>query len=132
MTYGFDISDIIPQTTGATNYFQYLSFESVAGPSSLKGIRTSRVVPSYQYNSKNHPLNPTRGRSLYISTEFAGSILGGNVNTIRPSVDFQYYHLAPRYLGGHHNVFAMHTLTSFITGYGGKGGSAILARVHRR
>ena len=120
MTYGFDISDIVPQTAGATNYFQYLSFESVAGPSSLKGIRTSRVVPSYQYNSKNHPLNPTRGRSLYISTEFAGSILGGNVNTIRPSIDFQYFHQAPRYLGGHRNVLAMHTLTSFISGYGGK------------
>ena len=54
-------------------------------------------MPSYQYNSKNNPLNPTRGQSIYISTEFAGSILGGNVNTIRPSVDFQYYHPAPRY-----------------------------------
>ena len=118
-TYGFDDSNIIPQTEGATNYFQYLSFETVSGPSSLHGIRTSKIVPAYQYNSKNHPVSPTRGKSLYISTEFAGSILGGNVNTIRPSIDFQYYHPAPRRLG-RRNVLAMHLLTSFISGYGGK------------
>jgi outer membrane protein insertion porin family len=62
-------------------------------------------------------LNPTRGKSIYISTEFAGSILGGNVNTIRPSVDVQYYHPAPHF---RRNTLALHVLTSFVSGYGGK------------
>ena len=117
LTYGYDVSNIVPETTGANNYFQYLTFETVSGPSSLQGIRTSKIVPSYQYNSKNSPLNPTRGKSIYISTEFAGSILGGNVNTIRPSVDVQYYHPAPHF---RRNTLALHVLTSFVSGYGGK------------
>ncbi len=119
ITYGYDDSTIKPETTGAMNYFQYLSFETVSGPSSLTGIKTSKIVPSYQYNSKNSSLAPTRGKSIYISTEFAGSVLGGNVNTIRPSIDIQYFHPAPHLLG-RHNVLAAHLLGSIITGYGGK------------
>jgi outer membrane protein insertion porin family len=121
LTYGYDVSNIIPETTGATNYFQYLSFSTVSGPNALNGIRTSKITPSYQYNSKNHPLNPTAGKSIFISTEFAGSVLGGNVNTIRPSIDLQYYHHAPNFwLLNRKHTLAMHLLTSIIAGYGGK------------
>ncbi len=117
LTYGYDISTVIPETTGATNYFQYLTFDAVSGPNQLSGIKTSKVVPSYQYNSKNSSLSPTRGKSIFLSTEFAGSILGGNVNTIRPSIDLQYYHPGPYF---HRNTLAFHFLTSMVVGYGGK------------
>ena len=117
LTYGYDDSSIITESTGAATYFTYINFEGIAGPNSLSGIRTSKIIPSYSYNSKNHPLNPTQGRSLFISTEFAASFLGGNVNTIKPTIDFQYYHRSPRW---NKNVFAYHILSSFLTGYGGR------------
>jgi outer membrane protein insertion porin family len=117
VTYGFDISNVVTTTDAAKAYFQYINFSGVAGPNSLSGIRTSHVVPSYTYNTVNHPISPTAGRSLFISTDFAGSILGGNINTIRPSIDVKYFKQAPWHKS---HVLAFHALGSLITGYGGK------------
>ena len=65
------------QTTAATNYFQYINFSGVAGPNALNGIKTSHITPALQYNTVNHPINPTGGRSLFISVDFAGSVWAG-------------------------------------------------------
>ena len=98
-------------------YFQYINFSGVAGPNSLSGIHTSHIVPSYTYNTVNHPITPTAGRSLFVSLDFAGSILGGNINTIRPSIDVKYFKQAPWHKS---HILAFHALGSLITGYGGK------------
>ncbi len=119
LTYGFDNSSIQTQTTGAQNYFQYLNFSGVSGPNSLNGIKTSHVTLSYSYNTVNHPITPNAGHSLFISTDFAGSFLGGNVNTVRPAIDAKYFHLAPwARTAGH--VLAFHLMTSILSGYGGR------------
>ena len=117
ITYGFDISNVVTETNAAANYFQYINFSGVAGPNSLNGIRTSHIVPSYTYNTVNHPLDPTGGKSIFLSVDFAGSFLGGNVNTVRPAIDFKYFHTAPWHKS---HVLAFHAMTSLITGYGGK------------
>ena len=117
ITYGFDISNIKTLTTAADNYFQYINFSGVAGPNSLTGVRTSHITPSYSYNTVNHPITPTGGRSLFISFDYAGSILGGNVNTIRPTIDAKYFHPAPWHRS---HVLALHLMGTSITGYGGK------------
>jgi len=117
LTYQFDVSNIITQTTASSNYFQYINFSGVAGPNSLNGIHTSHVTPSYTYNTVNQPLNPTAGRSLYISTDFAGSVLGGNVNTVGPAIDAKYFKQAPWHKS---HVLAFHLTASMIAGYGGK------------
>jgi outer membrane protein insertion porin family len=117
LTYGYDISNVVTQTTAATNYFQYINFSGVAGPNSLSGIHTSHVVPSYTYNTVNHPINPTAGRSIFASVDFAGSVLGGNVNTVRPALDLKYFHPVPWHKG---HILAFHALSSWVTGYGGK------------
>jgi len=117
ITYGFDITSTITETAAAQAYFTYINFNGVAGPNSLTGVRTSSITPSYTYNTVNHPINPTGGRSLYISTGFAGSILGGNVNTISPAIDGKYFHVNPLHRT---HVLAFHLLASMITGYGGK------------
>ncbi|HLK69714.1 MAG TPA: outer membrane protein assembly factor BamA [Bryobacteraceae bacterium] len=117
VTLGYDISNVITQTTAATNYFQYINFSGVAGPNSLDGIRTVHVVPSYSYNTVNHPIDPTGGRSLFISTDIAGSVLGGNVNTISPTIDAKYFKPAPWHKT---HILAFHAMTSIITGYNGK------------
>lgn len=118
LTYGYDTSDVIPDqnSTAAKQYFDYINFQGIGGPNQLEGIRTSRIVPSYSYNTVNHPINPTGGRSLFISTEFAGSFMGGNVNLIRPVVDAKYFKQVNK--RGH--VLAFHGMTSLMTGYGGK------------
>jgi outer membrane protein insertion porin family len=117
LTYGFDVSDVVTTTAAAQSYFQYINFSGVAGPNSLNGIHTSHVVPSYSYNTVNHPISPTGGRSLFLSADFAGSVLGGNVNTIHPSIDMKYFKPAPWHKN---HILAFHFLGSMITGYGGK------------
>jgi outer membrane protein insertion porin family len=116
ITYGFDITNTKTLTTAASNYFQYINFSGVAGPNSLEGVRTSHVTPSYTYNTVNHPISPTAGRSLFISTDFAGSVLGGNVNTVRLTVDTKYFKQAPWHKS---HILAFHLMGSSITGYGG-------------
>lgn len=117
ITYGYDISNITVLTSAAKAYFEYINFQQgLGGPNSLSGIRTSKVVPSFSYNTVDHPITPSRGKSLFLSTEFAGSFLGGNVNMIRPSFSTTYFRkgLKP----GH--VIGMRGTGSFLTGYGGK------------
>jgi outer membrane protein insertion porin family len=48
---------------------------------------------------------------------FAGSFLGGNVNTISPTVDAKYFHAAP---WNRSHILAFHMMSSLVTGYGGK------------
>lgn len=119
ITYGFDNSNIVvpSDSTATKSYFDYINFQGLGGPNSLSGIKTSRIVPSYSYNTVNHPITPTGGRSIYISTEFAGSFLGGNVNTIRPVIDAKYFRPAP-WKKSH--ILAFHFMGSLLTGYGGK------------
>jgi outer membrane protein insertion porin family len=117
ITYGFDRSNVITRTDAATSYFQYINFSGVAGPNALNGIHTSHITPSYTYNTVNHPISPTGGRSVFFSVDFAGSVLGGNVNTIRPSLDLKYFKPAPWHKS---HILAFHVLGSMITGYGGR------------
>jgi outer membrane protein insertion porin family len=116
LTYGYDISSVETLTTAADNYFQYINFSGVSGPNQLTGIRTSHITPSYSYNTVNHPINPTGGKSLFISTDFAGSVLGGNVYTIGPALDAKYFHTAPHFKS---HVLAFHLMSSWVVGYGG-------------
>ncbi len=54
-------------------------------------IITSRIVPSIYYNTKNAYLDPTRGQSLFLGFSLAGGILGGDVNTFAPSLEYQFF-----------------------------------------
>jgi outer membrane protein insertion porin family len=116
LTYGFDISNITTLTPASSQYFNFIDFQGVGGPNQLSGIRTSKIIPSYTYNSVNHPITPTGGKSLFISTAFAGSVMGGNVNTLEPTIDAKYFRAG--FKKGH--VIGMHFLGRFLTGYGGK------------
>jgi len=117
LSLGYDISSIRTLSSGASNYFTQLSFEGVAGPNSLSGIRTLKIIPSYNYNSRNSFLNPTAGKSIFASIEVAGSLLHANVNIIKPTFDMQYYHKSPKWA---RNTIAIHVMGSTEIGYGGK------------
>lgn len=114
LTYGWDTQNLTPLTPAATNYFTYLNYQGVTGPNSLAGIRTSKIIPSYSYNTVNHPITPTAGKRINFSIGVAG--LGGNVNTITPTLDAAYFRKGFR----KGDVIGMHVLGKFITGYNGK------------
>jgi outer membrane protein insertion porin family len=117
LTYGYDISTTKTETAAAQAYFTYISFNGVSGPNQLSGVHTSTITPSFQYNTVNHPINPTGGRSLFLSLGFAGSVLGGNVNTFSPALDSKYFHTVPWHRS---HILAFHLMSNLITGYGGK------------
>jgi outer membrane protein insertion porin family len=114
LSYGYDTSNITTLSEASKTYFQYLNFQD--GPSTLQGIRTSKVVPSFSYNTVDHPITPTRGKSLFISTTFAGSAIGGNVNMIEPTIDAKYFRSG--FHKGH--VIGAHVLGRFVSGFGGR------------
>ena len=116
LTYSADRSSVKPLTTAATTYFTYSDFQNLNGPNQLSGIVTSKIIPSYTYNTIDHPITPTRGQSLFASFGFAGGPLGGNVQTFEPSISYtRFFHgLKP----GHTVGFRL--LGRMIAGWGGR------------
>jgi outer membrane protein insertion porin family len=117
LSYGFTIQNIRTLTQAADIYFDYLNFLNFNGPNSLNGIISSTITPSLTYNTVNNPINPTGGKSFSFSTQFSGSVLGGNVNQVEPVFDTRYFHKSP--LSPKH-VIGMHFMAKYVTGYGGK------------
>ena len=115
MTYGFDRSHVTPLTTAATTYFNYSSFQNFSGPNSLSGIITSKITPSYTYNTIDHPITPTHGQSLFLGLGFSGGPLGGNVKELEPTVTYtRWFHgLKPG------QTFGFRILGRMLAGYGG-------------
>src|SRR5271165_1054753 len=114
LTYGYDIQNISTLTDAASQYFSYLDFQGVSGPNALSGIRTSKLTPSFTYNTIDHPITPSHGKEFFFSMAAAG--LGGNVNTLEPTLEAKYFRSG--FKKGH--VIGMRFLGQFITGYGGK------------
>jgi outer membrane protein insertion porin family len=116
VTYGFTDTSITGLSTASTALFNVLQFQQLEGPSSLSGIHESKVTPTLSYNTVNNPVNPTSGKSLFLSSSFEGSILGGNVNTVSEIFEGKYFR--PNY--HRRNVIAIRLLAAFETGYSGK------------
>lgn len=116
MTYSYSVSSIRTLTDAASTYFQFINFQGLNGPNQLSGIRSSALSPSYTYNTVDHPITPSRGKSIFASVQFAGSFLGGNVNEIAPTAEFKYFRAG--FKKGH--VIGTRTLGRMITGYAGK------------
>ncbi len=114
LTYGYDTSSITTFSSASRQFFEFLNFRGVSGPTALEGIVTSKVIPSYTYNTIDHPLNPTNGRSIFAGVEMSG--LGGNVRMYRPTVSFTMF----RPVQKKRNVVGFRLLGSFMSGYAGK------------
>ena len=116
LTYGIDRQNVRTGNTATNDQFQFSNFMNFDGPNQLSGIITSRVVPSYQYNTIDHPITPSRGKSIFASVSVAGGFLGGNVNTIEPTLSFTYFRQGLK--RGH--VIGTRLLGRMIAGYGGR------------
>jgi outer membrane protein insertion porin family len=113
LSYGYDISNIKTFSEASQLLFQDLNFNGLGGPNSLDGIKTSKIIPSYNYSTVNNPMTPTRGTGISATLELAG--LAGNVRMWRPTIDYRWFHPA-----GGNRVWGMHLLGSTMSGYGGR------------
>ena len=113
ITYSLDRSSITAVSNASKLLFTNLSFSGLAGPNSLNGIVTSKVIPSYTKNTLDSPYAPHHGSSIFLGGEISG--LGGTVRTVRPIV--QYKHFIPVQKG--RNAIGFNVQASFLTGFGG-------------
>ena len=120
LTYTYSISSLQAFSDASNNFFQALSFSGIAGPNALTGITQSQIMPTYLYNTTNHPYEPTAGKYIYASLGFSGSFLGGNVNSIRPTIEMKYFRPAARKKSDKPHVIATRLMASTVTGFGGK------------
>ena len=116
LTYGLTHTSIESLSAASTALFSVLQFQSIAGPSSLSGILSSRITPSLTYNTVDNPMNPTHGKSLFTSFAFEGGPLGGNVNSVTQIVEAKYFR--PNY--HRRNVIAVRLMGAITTGFNGK------------
>jgi outer membrane protein insertion porin family len=113
ITYSFDRSSLVALSGASQLLFQNLNFQGIAGPNSLNGIITSKILPNFSFSTLDAAYAPHSGRSVYLGGEFAG--LGGTVKTIRPIVQYkQFFPVQKR-----RNAIGFNLQSSFLTGYGG-------------
>ena len=114
LSYSYSLSSMKTFSAASEAIFGGLFFRGFDTPNSLEGIRTSKITPTYTYNTVDNQWAPTRGRHLFVGTEFAGSILGGNVKSFRPIIEFkQFLPIQKR------NVLGIRVQASWVTGFGG-------------
>ena len=89
LTYSLDRSSLLALSTASKNLFEFLAFRGISGPNALSGILTSKIFPSFSFNTIDSPISPHSGRQLTLGAEFAG--LGGTVRSIRPIANYQQW-----------------------------------------
>jgi outer membrane protein insertion porin family len=115
VTYGWSTTNITAFSQSAQLLFEFTQFRSLAGPSALNGIQSSKITPTISYSTVNNPQNPTSGKSFYYGLGWEGGPLGGNTNTFTNTFNMTYFH--PHHK--HRNVIGIRVMTSMITGYSG-------------
>jgi outer membrane protein insertion porin family len=116
LSYSLSVSSITTFNTASQAFFQALNFSGLKGPNSLSGIVSSQVTPTYQFNTVDNPYNPHTGKYISAGVQFSGSVLGGNVNTIRPVFEFKYFHP----INNRRDTVGFHVLASTVSGFGGR------------
>ncbi len=120
LTYSYSKSSVQTFSPASDAFFRALSFRGLQGPNTLSGITSSQLMPTYVYNTVNDAWNPSSGKYLYAALAFSGSVLGGNVNTIRPVFEAKYFHPVAKRRAEKPHVLGFRLLASSVTGFGGR------------
>jgi outer membrane protein insertion porin family len=120
LTYSFSRSSLQAFSSASEAYFQAINFSGLTGPNALTGIISSTIMPTYLYSTINSTWTPTRGKYLYASIGFSGSAIGGNINTVTPTIEAKYFHPVRNVRSDHPTAIGMRFLASSIIGYGGR------------
>src|ERR1700690_766143 len=115
LTYGWSTTNIKPFSQSATLLFEQTKFTTLAGPSALNGLRSSKITPTVSYNTVDSPVNPTHGKSIYYGFSLEGGPLQGNIDTIGNTFSMSYFR--PHYR--RRNTIAMKFQAAMITGFNG-------------
>jgi outer membrane protein insertion porin family len=78
---------------------------------------TSSFTPGYRFDSRNDPFDPNQGFRFFSTAQFAGTVLGGTVNFIKPLIGGSGY-LGLRF--PRHTYFAFNLEGGYVLPYGGK------------
>jgi outer membrane protein insertion porin family len=113
-TYSLDRSTLLPLSTASKSLFDFIAFRGISGPNAVNGIITSKIFPSFSFNTLDSGISPHHGHQMTLGAEFAG--LGGTVRSIRPII--QYKQFFPMQNRGR-NAIGFNVQGSFISGYGG-------------
>jgi len=82
-------------------------------------LRLAGLTPALTHDTLEGGLDPLRGLRLISGAETNGRALGGNINTVRPWVDFrQFVPLNEGFRRGVRNVFGYRLRAGHIAGYG--------------
>jgi outer membrane protein insertion porin family len=112
-TYSLDRSTLLPLSTASKSLFDFIAFRGISGPNAVNGIITSKIFPSFSFNTLDSGISPHHGHQLTLGAEFAG--LGGTVRSIRPIV--QYKRFMPVQKG--RNAVGFNVQASYISGFAG-------------
>ncbi len=80
-------------------------------------FQNSSIRPVYQFNSIDHPFEPTRGTKFLASMDIAGGVLGGNQDFVRPELTYTTFRPVSR--GRLKTVFGFNTQVGYILPYDG-------------
>jgi outer membrane protein insertion porin family len=112
-TYSLDRSTLLPLSTASKSLFDFIAFRGISGPNAVNGIITSKIFPSFSFNTLDSGISPHSGHQLTLGAEFAG--LGGTVRSIRPIVQYKrFYPVQNR-----RNAVGFNVQASYISGFGG-------------
>jgi outer membrane protein insertion porin family len=115
VTYGLSKTNITTFNNASQLLFETLQFRNFAGPAALTGILSSTITPTITYNTINHPINPTGGKSIFYSFSFQGGPIGGNVNAITNVAQYTKF----RQINKKRNVLGYRLQASYIRSFGG-------------
>ena len=118
LTYSYEKVDIKPTTdTGYSPYYSmgYSSYYPGYYPGYGYGkYAVSAIIPTIYRSTIDSPLTPTRGTMILASLKYAGGPLGGEVDFIKPKLEFTFWRPT---LGN--QVFGFHLMYQFIKRTGG-------------
>ncbi len=125
LTYSLDRSSTEVFSAASRQYFETLNFRNISGPNALKGVITSKVLPSLSFSNIDNPMRPHMGQSLFFGGEISG--LGGNVSAIRPIIEYKRFipmkglkMLDSKRANEGNQTFGFRLQGSFLSGYGGR------------
>ncbi len=113
ISYTLENSSITTFSDASKQYFDSLAFRNISGPDALKGVITSKIVPTFSVSTIDNYQRPSSGHSIFAGLEISG--LGGNVRAVRPVMEYKRFVS----VNHHRNVIGYRVQASFITGYGG-------------
>ena len=98
------ISDINPAIENIA-LRQLIGFTPGGNPEDARsGLLRSEIRPSYTRNTKNAFFGATSGASIFTQVSISGGLLGGNINMIRPYVEYQKFYPDTWLSGGRHTL----------------------------